>query len=455
MKEFNCKEVAAVVGGKLIGENTLFNGISIDSRDVIPENMFVAICGSKFDGHDFIEGVVSKGASCVLVSKNISNKLKELQLSIPFILVDNTIIALGKLAKWHRSKFNANTVAITGSMGKTTTRIMLANILAEAGKTLNPEKNFNTDITVPLVLLNLNETYKFAVLEMGACKPKDISYLMDLIKPDLSLITNIGPSHLSSFGDLNTTANTKGEAYSDLKTDGIAVVNVDDAYAPFLLSKLSSQKIITYSIHSKSDVTATEIKINPNNIEFNLVTDSDTIDISLPVLGVHNVLNAVAAAACAIGFGVNLTCIKQGLEKFAGVDRRLQVFAGLNGSKIIDDSYNANPVSVKSALMSLKNDSNPNKVFVFADMGELGADEIEFHKDIGRFAKDCGINSFFATGELAEHASNSFDNDNKFYAKKSDLVLDLKKVLNKNTTVLVKGSNSQRMDEIVKQLLAS
>lgn len=454
MLDFSVAEVSKVISAKLIGDPLKFSGVAIDSNSVENNNMFVAIKGARHDGHDFIEQAIKRGAKAFLVSNpeityaDLSTKYK-----VCFMLVDDTVKSLGKIGKWHRNKFDIKIAGITGSMGKTSTRGMLASILEQKASILNPEKNYNTDITVPITLLNLEPSHKYAVMEMGACRKGNISELMHIIDPDLSVITNIGPCHLETFGDLDGVANAKTEAYKELKKNGIAIVNVDDAYAPFMISQITTQKIITFALHSKADITAKSVSVMPESLSFVLEHDNNSVTVTLNTIGMHNIHNALAAAACAIGFGIDLGTIKIGLESYQGIARRLEIHIGPNGAKIIDDSYNANPVSVKSALISLSNDANPKKLFVFADMGELGESEVLYHEDIGRFAEQCGINTLLATGKLAKHAVDNFSKNTKFYPKKSDLVLDLKSMLDKDTTVLVKGSNSQKLDEVIGALL--
>ncbi len=425
--------------------NLKFNSISTDSRTLQPGALFVAIIGQNFDGHDYIDAAIRSGATAVLVSKPCN-------VNVPVITVENTLHAYGQIAKLHRSKFNLPIAAVTGSCGKTTVQGMLASILRQVANTLSPAGSFNNEIGVPRTLLELSAEHAYAVLEMGARKPGDIKYLMDIVNPQVTLVNNVAPAHTETFGSVEAIATTKGEIYKCLGPTGVAVINVDDAFAPYWLSSLSTQKIITIGLEHAADITCSYIVEEHHRSKMELVTDIGSITVELPLLGMHNVKNALAATAMARGLNIPLDKIKAGLEAFSAVTRRMEVKEGLNGAKIIDDSYNANPLAMSYAVDVLSKQAG-TKVMVIGDMLELGAISEETHRALGQQAKAAGIDHLFAYGDFSKIAVATFGSNARFYADKNQLINDLKPLLNADMVVLVKGSNGMRMNDVVNALL--
>lgn len=523
MVHLTFSQIASFINGVLIGNDGVFTKIVIDSRKVEHNDFFVALKGEVHDAHNFIEQVIDKGASCLIVNKNIIKDENFITLrqktNASFILVEDTQIALGKFALLYKLNFLPNIVAITGSSGKTTTRNIISCILAKIGKVLEPKKNFNNEIGLPLTLFELNKDYDFAVLEMGATKEGDIKYLMEIINPDVTLVTNIGPAHLSTMKSVDGVAKAKSEAYKYLSKDKIAVVNLDDEYSNFMLKILAKNKVITYSrstldnikqntrnkfdkqimdkIASSVHVTVSNIEkasanckfdlifenmnnltsiiiksstknsreslpknVNDNNSKVkdkNIVLDQkiNKITVLMNTVGYHNIMNALASSACALAMGATLSQIKEGIESFEPVARRLSVYSGIKGAKIIDDSYNANPASVKAAIDVLSDDSSKKKILIFADMLELGENAKQFHEEIGRSALSRGIDLLFTTGRMAKFSSIAFGCKAKHFDNKVNLVNELKEFLDSETTVLIKGSNGMKMDEVVSELIIS
>lgn len=427
------------------GPEVIFDSIATDSRLLQPGALFIAVIGQNFDGHDFVNDAIEKGAVAIIASKEVVS-------SVPVIIVTDTLKAYGKIAAMHKQKFSVPTVAVTGSCGKTTVQSMIANILRQVGPTLSPNGSFNNEIGVPRTLLELNSAHKFAVIEMGARKPGDIKYLMSLVNPNVVLVNNVAPAHTETFGSLDTIAATKGEIYSNLQPNGTAVINADDVYAPFWLSNLKGQKVITFGLEHSADISCSYIVEEHHQIKMELATDLGNIDIHLPLLGMHNVMNSLAATAIARALDVPLVAIKAGLESFKTVTRRMEVKLTKNGAKIIDDSYNANPKAMHFAIDVLSKQVG-TKVMVIGDMLELGDLSHEKHEELGKIAKSAGIDRLLAFGRFALFAAEEFGENAKHYGSKDELIVDLRAMLNSSTVVLVKGSHGMRMNEIVNALI--
>ncbi len=424
-------------------QDKMIKAVKTDSRQVLPGTLFVAIPGEKVDGHDFIEEAKARGAVGVVISRL-------LETTLPTLLVSNTVLALGEFAKAYRQTFNIPTVAITGSCGKTTVKEMLSCILAEEGEVLFTQGNLNTEVGVPLTLLGLLPTHQYAVVEMGARKQNDIAYLMGLTSPNVALITNAGVAHQEIFGSKDGIAKAKGEIFECLQSKGTAIIYADDEYAVYWQGLLEAdQRVITFGINNpKARIFGKNIHLASTHTQFKCETDIGSIDIQLNPPGKHMVQNAVAAAAAARALNVPLLQIKSGLEKFLAVTGRLEFKKGLNGGSIIDDTYNANPVSMRAALAVLS--QLPGKrIFVMGDMIELGVEAEKLHGDIGREAKNLGIHQMFGLGPLTATAVNAFGQRATHFANKDLLIQALRSELDSNTTILIKGSRFMRMEEVV------
>lgn len=441
-----CSQICNYLNLPLQGSDVAFNAVSTDTRSIQPGALFIAIKGANFDGHDYIAEALAKGAAGLVVSKPYT-------ANVPVLVVADTLWAYGQIAAMHRAKFKIPVVAVTGSCGKTSVQSMVASILRGVGNTLSPSGSFNNEIGLPRTLLQLTDEHKFAVLEMGARKPGDIKYLMEIVNPQVTLVNNVAPAHTETFGDLDTIARTKGEIYSYLQSTGTAIINVDDAYAPFWLSSLTSQRVITFGLEHAADITCAYIVEEHHRIKMELVTDIGSIQVMLPLLGMHNVMNALAAAAAARALDIALEDIRIGLESFKTVTRRMEVKAGLNGAKVIDDSYNANPFAMSFAVDVLSKQAG-KKIMVIGDMLELGPQSEESHKVLGQQAKAAGIDTLLAYGTFTQLAVQAFGQNATFYAAdKSKLIHDLTAMLNSGTVVLVKGSHGMKMNEVVNAIM--
>ena len=436
-------EAALATRGQLIGADVEFCCVGTDSRAIKKGQLFVALKGENFDGHEYAAQSLEQGASAVLVSKasNVS----------PAVVVEDTRLALGDLASHWRAKFDMPVVAITGSNGKTTVKEMLAAILkvatADDASVLATQGNLNNDIGLPMTMLNLGKQHRYAVLEMGMNHTGELSYLSNLAKPNVALVNNAGTAHIGELGSLEAIANAKGEIFEGLADGGTAIINADDVFANLWKNLASKHQQVTFGLKAKADVTA-KYELHAASSDLELIAPNGTVKFTLPAPGLHNVSNALAAASAALALNVLLENIATGLSNFAGVKGRLQTKQGFAGAKVIDDTYNANPMSMKAAIDVLKA-SAVQRIFVMGDMAELGADAASMHSEIGAYAKTAGIEKFYALGELTKNAVTSFGANAMHFETVEALAESLKVMMNAETTVLVKGSRSMRMERVV------
>ncbi len=348
---------------------------------------------------------------------------------------------------------NIPIIAVTGSCGKTTTRAILASLFSQGGKVLSSENSFNNAIGVPLTLLRLRSDYDFAVIEMGANHAGEIAYLTQLVRPTLAIITNAGPAHLEGFSDLQGVACAKGEIFQGLPADGIAIINNDDGFADFWRSLIGGRQLFTFALHHPADVTATQIVVGlDGRSQFHLKLLEESAEVNLPLMGEHNVLNALAASAAALALDIPIESIKAGLEAVAPVKGRLVERRGYKGALIIDDSYNANPSSVVAAIKVLSKREGES-ILVFGDMLELGIGTEQFHRDVGEEAQRSGITRLYCFGPNSRFAANAFGEHGYHFDTQEKLVEALKQYLHGHITVLIKGSNSMKMNKVTQALL--
>ena len=443
-------EAASAIEAQIIGADTIFTSVGADSRNITPGQLFVALKGDHFDGHDFAQQAIKQGAAAVL----IANETLGVE---PALIVHDTYKALGDLAAYWRGKFDIPLAAVTGSNGKTTVKEMLASILRVA--TSNPEEvlatqgNLNNHIGLPLTLLKLRAQHRYAVIEMGMNHTGEISYLSNIAKPTIALINNAGSAHIGELGSFEAIAKAKGEIFEGLAADGIAVINADDVFAPLWETMAGEHKTITFGLKNKADVTAA-YELQADVSQLDISTSLGSVKVHLPTPGMHNVLNALAATAAAMAMGVALKAIAAGLENYAGVKGRLQHLKGLNGALVIDDSYNANPMSMKVAIDVLM--AKPGeKLLVLGDMGELGEKEAELHAEIGRYAKASGVDALFTLGTLSREITNAFGAGAKHYQSPQALIADLVAQMKPGCAVLVKGSRFMAMERIVNEIITN
>jgi UDP-N-acetylmuramoyl-tripeptide--D-alanyl-D-alanine ligase len=448
------REASGVLLARVRGEDATFTGVSTDTRTIRPGDLFVALRGERFDGHAFLEQAHAAGAAAAMVDSH-RERLSEL----PTLVVGNTRVALGTLAAHWRERFSVPLVAITGSSGKTTVKEMLAAVLRaatgpsqSAGETFIATRgNLNNDIGVPLMLLELRETHRYAVLEMGMNHAREIAYLTKLARPDVALITNAGRAHIEYLGSEDAIANAKGEIFEGLGDDGIAVINADDRYAQKWRDLAGARRKIEFGLAPSADVTARHRQHGLES-EIALKTPDGKAAFRLRAPGVHNVRNALAAAAAAVALNIPVATIAAGLETYTGIKGRLQATSAA-GATIIDDTYNANPESMRAAIAVLAHSAG-RKLLVVGDMGELGARAPELHRELGALAKQAGIDRVLAFGEHSAATAKAFGSGATHYARIEDLVAEVKSALSPGLTVLVKGSRFMKMERVVAALAA-
>jgi UDP-N-acetylmuramoyl-tripeptide--D-alanyl-D-alanine ligase len=441
--------VARAVAGRVVGTDCAVSGVSTDTRSIAPGSLFVALRGERFDAHDFLAEAVAGGAAALLVSD-----VARVPTGVPAVVVEDTRLALGRLAAAWRRLFNLPVIAVTGSNGKTTTKEMIAAILKAAfgDAVLATRGNLNNDIGLPLTLLGLDVGHRAAVIEMGMNHPGEIAHLASIGAPTVALVTNAQRAHLEGMGDLDEVAREKGSIFAGLAADGVAVINADDAYASAWRRMAGTHPVRTFAIDRPADVRGA-VHQHGLDITLDLVSPEGQAAISLRIPGRHNARNAMAAAAACVAAGIPLTAVVAGLESFAGIKGRLQRRAGIKGSEILDDTYNANPDSVRAGIDVLASTIG-RKVLVLGDMGEIGEASGQYHDEIGGYAKSQGVDRLFALGEAAQQAVRNFGEGGQHFADLDKLIAAVDKELGPETTVLVKGSRFMKMERVADALAA-
>jgi UDP-N-acetylmuramoyl-tripeptide--D-alanyl-D-alanine ligase len=439
-------KIATVLQGDLCGSDGEFAGISIDSRTLKPGDLFFAIKGDNFDGHEFVQKAQQKQACAAVVSHAIPGA------TFPQIIVKDTLQALGALASYKRQQLNSCTLAVTGSCGKTTTKSMMAAILQHCGAVHTSQGSFNNYVGLPLTLFAAQGTPDYLVLELGANHPGEIAYLTAIAQPNIAVITNAAACHLEGFGSIAGVARAKGEIFKGLPSTGFAILNRDDEHFDDWKALVGDKKIVTFGLHPEAMVMAKAIATNAQGqCHFTLVTPKGEVNIQLPLLGEHNVKNALAAAAACIAADASLAAVKQGLEEVTTTSKRLVTQQGLQGATVIDDSYNANPHSMHAAI-DLLAQFEGEKILIIGDMGELGPNEQQYHYEIGQAAKKAKIDTLYAVGRLSEQAVLGFGDKALHFSDQSALVHHVLPLLSANQTLLVKGSRSAKMENVVDAL---
>lgn len=443
-------QVADATQGRLIGNDVEVTGVSTDTRTVADGQLFIALSGERFDAHDFLDQAITAGATALLVSDE-----SKLPAGCSAVVVgDDTRLALGRLAAAWRARFSLPVIAVTGSNGKTTTKEMVAAILKVAFGTavLSTRGNLNNDIGLPLTLLGLRPTHRAAVIEMGMNHPGEIAYLAQIGSPTVALVTNAQRAHLEGMGDLEEVAREKGSIFGGLLPNGVAIINADDTYADFWRGMAGVHAVRTFGIDHAADVRGA-VRQHGLEIAIELSAAEGAAAITLHIPGRHNARNAVAAAAACLAAGVTMADVAAGLEAFSGVKGRLQRRAGNKGAEILDDTYNANPDSVRAGIDVLAATIG-RKLMVLGDMGEIGEASGQFHDEVGGYAKSQGIDRLFAFGDAAQQAVRNFGEGAKHYCNIEKLIAAVDKELGPDTTVLVKGSRFMKMERVVDALAA-
>jgi UDP-N-acetylmuramoyl-tripeptide--D-alanyl-D-alanine ligase len=442
-------QLARVCDGRLEGANAAFGAVSTDSRTLEPGSLFVALAGERFDAHDFVRQAAERGCSGALVSRVVD-------VALPQVVVADTLAALTAFARAWRGDYRGTVIGITGSNGKTTAKEMTGAILAGCAPCVVTQGNLNNHIGVPLTLARLEPQHRYAVVEMGANHRGEIAHLASIARPDVGLVTNAGPAHLEGFGGIEGVARGKGEMFEALGSGGTAVINADDRYAGFWhgLARTAG-RVVTFGISEQADFMASglaERTVDDGFVtEFDLKCPQGARRVSIALGGEHNVMNALAAAAAAAAAGAGLDAIEAGLGSVRPVAGRLRMRAALNGARLIDDSYNANPGSLRVGLASLA--ALPGKHWlVLGEMRELGADSDRLHAEMGELARRTGVARLLAIGDESRHAVEAYGVGGQWFAGVDDLIAVARSDLDQDVTVLVKGSRSNRLERVADAL---
>lgn len=449
---FTLEEICLATGGSIykLGSEDKFTGICTDTRKVDPHDLFISLVGEKFDGHDFIEQAMAKGASGIITSR--------LDIVIPpnmtVILVNDTLQALQRLAWFHRKRFNIPIVAITGSTGKTTTKDMVAAVLASKLNVLKTAGNFNNEIGLPLTLLQLTAEHEVAVVEMGMRGEGQIRELANIALPTVAVITNVGETHIELLGSIENIAAAKAELLEVIPESGLTILNADDHYVQAMAEKVASR--VTLFGLEQGTLRAEEIRTDVQGMNFRCHSIQGNIPMSIPTVGKHNVYNALAAIAVGLELNLSFDEIRSGLSNFNASPMRLHIEA-MGDYVVINDAYNASPMSMLAAIDTLLEVATKRKVAVLGDMLELGHIAATAHRQIGEKLAQCNIDIVVTVGELANHiAQAAIDGgvtkvipcENHEEAQEA-----LKKVLEPGDTILIKGSRGMKMENMVKMFL--
>lgn len=449
MRPYQLSELARVTGAELIGKDVQITRITTDSREVDSGSLFVALKGERYDAHQFVAQVAAAGAAAVLVSEPQSAPISQL-------VVADRLKALGELGRHNRDGFDGQIVAVTGSAGKTTVKEMLATMLSSRASTLATRGNLNNEIGAPLTLLELGPEHQFGVIELGASAVGEIKRTSAMTQPDVAILNNAMEAHVEGFGSLENIVRAKSEIYEGLSPDGVGVVNLDDPASPYWSSKLSQlqRRTITFGVHPNADVRAETIYPRGNGCyNFRVRVRGESYPVFLNVLGRHMVSNALAAMSAWVALELPVDRGVQLLSEYRGFKGRLQVHDLRPGLQLIDDSYNANPGSMRAAVDVLSSLRGPHTL-VLGAMAELGSTEREQHEELGRYIAKAGITRILATGELMRatvEAARSGGVNAEYHDTHDEIVAALEG--QKSGTILVKGSRSAAMDIIVTALL--
>ncbi|MGL9629602.1 UDP-N-acetylmuramoyl-tripeptide--D-alanyl-D-alanine ligase [Escherichia coli] len=439
-------QLTDILNGELQGADITLDAVTTDTRKLTPGCLFVALKGERFDAHDFADQAKAGGAGALLVSR-------PLDIDLPQLIVKDTRLAFGELAAWVRQQVPARVVALTGSSGKTSVKEMTAAILNQCGNTLYTAGNLNNDIGVPMTLLRLTPEYDYAVIELGANHQGEIAWTVSLTRPEAALVNNLAAAHLEGFGSLAGVAKAKGEIFSGLPENGIAIMNADNNDWLNWQSVIGSRKVWRFSPNAaNSDFTATNIHVTSHGTEFTLQTPTGSVDVLLPLPGRHNIANALAAAALSMSVGATLDAIKAGLVNLKAVPGRLFPIKLAENQLLLDDSYNANVGSMTAAVQVLA-EMPGYRVLVVGDMAELGAESEACHVQVGEAAKAAGIDCVLSVDKQS-HAISTASGVGEPFSDKTALIARLKSLIAEQQviTILVKGSRSASMEEVVRAL---
>ncbi|MCO7595117.1 MULTISPECIES: UDP-N-acetylmuramoyl-tripeptide--D-alanyl-D-alanine ligase [Pseudomonas] len=446
LKPMTLSQLSAPLAARVVGDDARFDGVSIDSRTVAAGQLFVALAGPRFDGHDYLADVKAKGAVAALVEREIAD------VELPQLLVADSRLALGQLGALNRAAFDKPVVAITGSSGKTTVKEMLACILRTRGPVLATRGNLNNDLGAPLTLLEIAPEHSAAVIELGASRIGEIRYTVGLTRPEVVIINNAGTAHVGEFGGPEKIVEAKGEILEGLGEGGTAILNLDDKAFGTWHVRAGAHRVLSFALaNPQADFHASDIGRDARGCpSFTLHGPQGSVAVQLNLLGTHNVSNALAGAAAAHALGVSLAGIAAGLGAVQPVKGRSVAQIAPNGVRVIDDSYNANPTSVCAAIDILAGFSG-RTVLVLGDIGELGQWAQEGHRQVGDYARG-KVDALYAVGTNMAHAVKAFGANGRHFATQAELIDAVRGEHASNTTILIKGSRSAAMENVVAAL---
>lgn len=444
---YTLQQMAHHIGATYIGHDVPFQGLSIDTRTIQPGECFLCIKGPHFDGHEFVKQAIEKGASAIITERPLSS-------GVPEIVVVDTLRALGHLAKLWRSQFNIPVIALTGSCGKTGTRNMMVTILSRVGNVVTSNHNYNNIYGLPLSLLKMKPEHQFAVFELGTNSRGEIGAITEICNPTIALILNIRGFHLQGLGSIEGVSEEKSDIFLGLGENGIAVINLDEPFHTQWSGKIGTHQRVTFSTHTKADITAHNIKMQLDGVEFEAHTTLGHAHIKIPLLGEHVVSNALAAITCCLAAGAQLSDAAQAFMAIAPVKGRLEPFRLNNGTLLINDTYNASPASVENAIKALATYSG-KRIFVMTHMVELADYAAEYHTQMGQWTKQHNIDHVLLMGDekLTRSALSAAGPRANYFETQEEIVERLLNLMDENTTVLVKGARSCKMEKVVAALL--
>ncbi len=444
-------------------DDSNYKGISIDTRTIEKSEVFLAIKGENYDGHNFINKAIESGVKCILINSDRINEVVKTDFAKygTCIAVNNTVEALGKLAHFKRLRSKANVLAITGSNGKTTTKELTKAVFSEDFKTHYTTGNLNNEIGLPLTLLDLSPQHEWAVVEMGMNHSGEIHNLSMIAKPDIGIITNVGPAHIEGLGSIRNILNAKAEIIDGIKRKGKIILNADDEKVIRLRKKAEDNdiEVVTFGRSKNADIRAKGLQLGKNGMNFSVLFKGEEILMELPIYGKHMVSNVLAACAAGYCAGMSPTAIRKGLKKFKPAVGRFNIEETDIGFNVINDTYNANPASMEAALNTLKLLKKKERgIAILADMLELGDSSEELHESVGEIVANKGIEKLYVTGTFAKSIikgaiSNGLPEDDTFEGTKEEIIENLKEIVDRDDWLLVKGSRSMKMEEVTKAIM--
>ncbi len=446
-------EASEALGATAVGPSVRFTSVSTDSRAIEPGALFVALRGERFDGHDYIDAARALGATAAMVER-VAGGASQAGAGMPLLVVGDTRLALGSLARHWRNRFSVPVIGVVGSNGKTTVKEMIAASLRvhfgerEVLATLG---NLNNDIGLPLTCLRLRTAHACAVLELGMNHPGETRYLASIVRPTVAVINNAQREHQEFMRSVEEVAAEHAALIGALPNDGVAVLNRDDPHYGYWVGVAGKRAVRDFGTAAGSSVHG-RYRLEPASSEIEIATGADRVAVALQVAGLHNVCNALAAAAASLAVGASLGAVARGLESFRAVKGRLQIKRGRNGTQVIDDTYNANPDSVRAAIDVLAG-SGPPRVLILGDMAEVGTLGAAFHDEIGRYASERGVDRLLAVGTLARTAAHAFGTGGEYFDSVEALIARAQGLTAHKGTMLVKGSRSMRMERVLAHLL--